>query len=210
MGWPINTKLICTNPELISSGTTFFEKIKEDFIWHEDDKPVYGGVSSEMHQELTKISENYPEEVFCRIDYYKSADNNADKTFGAYINGRYNTITTEPYYYFIPESFEGVDPEIDEQFKQHMMLYVRRIDLLKKTKDQITFDFPYDKDPSQQGFSSDFEVNWRNKEHTFHAYKDYGSEIEVNYKRIPKRVQKPKEPEEPSNDSDNEFDQLPF
>lgn len=208
MGWTIETKLSCTNPELICSGSTFIENTKDKLWRFEDGKPVFHIVDDNVKEELIRLSKEHPEEVFCQMHFYKYADNNIEKNFGAYINGRYNAVTSDPAYTFQPNSFEGVDSETYDRFQQHVLKYLKRLDLIKETKDQITTDFLNDQEPDEEGFTSYYMVVWENDEHEFTAFKRGFSGIEVIYKRKPKRALLQKSAK--SNDPYDEHDSFPF
>ena len=100
MGWPIETMVSSTNPELISSGSTFIQKNRNDLYKISYGKAYFRSFYGNLEAELIRLSINHPEEVFYTTLWRQEDDYDKIKYSGIYRDGRYHEIAVEPVYSF--------------------------------------------------------------------------------------------------------------
>ena len=184
MGYYVRTDLKCTNPELISSGSTFNEE------WSHELKEIKNGVTSYcckkqyLNDAVKELSKSHPTETFTGRTWIN--DNILEyRIYTAIIkNGIESIVDVEPGYSFL---FPPIDDEeyqsLIEEFKKHVDNYLKRIDLFHKGSDQgFEYNFLNDK-VDDNGFKSYYTITWGNDKHIFTATRRYPSLVMVDYQR---------------------------
>ena len=201
MGYYVRTDLKCTNPELISTGSTFNQE------WSHELQEIKNGITSYcsrkqyLNDAVKELSKLHPAETFTGRTWI---DDNFEeyRIYTAIIrNGIESIVDVEPGYTFL---FPPIDDEeyhgLIEGFKKHVDNYLKRIDLFHENSERgFEYDFLNDK-VDDNGFKSYYTITWGNDKHIFTAKRRYPSLVIVDYKRIiPENTNSKKEAGKASN-----------
>lgn len=183
MGYYSITNLSCTNPKILSSGSTYNQNTNSEFLGIENGKSHYRTWKSNMHQEILELSELHPDETFTETWWW---DENYLKRIlwtGVYFNGKYKELKMEPGYVFIEPSKGIVDDNLVKRFSEHVMLYVERINLIEEDPEKGTkFNF-LSHEMDGDGFCSHISITWENADHKFTAINKVGYMINIEYEK---------------------------
>ena len=132
MSYHSYTVLECTNPSLISSGSTFVKESNSKLLKIENNKSHFITWKSTMNNEIFRLSLIFPEDTFTENWHWD--DDIYDRIIYSYEykNGQCEVIGIEPDYLFF------IHPEIkwnDEHymaFREHVLEYLKRLDIVKK------------------------------------------------------------------------------
>ena len=191
MGFNYYTKLSCTNPEIIASGSTFNQKTNSELFEIVNGEVEYITRNSHMHNEILELSKLHPNETFtltmwCDEDLYECV-----QFTNEYTNGEFQVLKVEPRYIFFRRSTKDKQMnQLTDKFIEHVNRYLKRIDIIKKAPNGDTvFDIITDEE-DENGFWSSFTVTWQNNEHKFTAEKNGISYITIEYekKEAPKGI----------------------
>lgn len=182
MGYYSCTKLSCSKPEIIASGSTFNQNTTSELLEVKDGKAIYRTWKRSMLNEIYDLSELHPEETFTTTwwwdeDYYT-------RTFwtGVFINGKYKEVKVEPGYSFFQDTVRSVDEELINRFKDVLMKYVERINIVREDPEEgIVFDFLNEQNFFDDDFRSHFQIVWENKEHKFTGTNKIGLSFDIKY-----------------------------
>jgi hypothetical protein len=184
MGNRIGTKVKCTKPELLLSGSTFNNEWK-DFLFNvKDGVTEYYCRNDYLNEAISDLSKKNPEVTFTGVtwiddDYYDSIDY-------TYIvkNGDFNVVKEKPHYNFMYPPIENdVFKILLKKFIQHVIQYLERIDVIYENPNEgLVFDFLNDK-TDQEGFRSYVTITWENQDHKFMATKRFTSFVSIDYQR---------------------------
>lgn len=213
MGFYVGTKVSCTNPELLATGSTFNQEWFNSIVSIEKGVTFYHCSKTYLNDALAELSRSHPEVTFSGCtwidDDYEDAK---DYTF-ILRNGIYEYVDMAPHYQILFPVIEDEEyNSLTSRFVKQIEIYLQRIDIIKKTDEEdIVFDFPNDKE-DQDGFVSYYTITWENDIHKFTATKRFTSMVIVDYER--KNSVKKKEMEikkDPSDKGqDDVYENLPF
>jgi hypothetical protein len=214
MGYDVRTNLSCSNPEVISSGSTFNQE------WAKNLMEIDGGVFKYysrgyyLHDNIAALSKQYPDETFTGITWNDSDIYDRIKYTLIYKNGECKQVNCEPGYVYgvYNDNYYEMPTDLFERFKKHLHRYIERIDIVREDIEEgVVFDFLNNK-PDEDGFMSYYTIIWENDEHKFTATRRFTSQIAIKYEKkepLPGRhLEKDKELVEASHD--DLYDDLPF
>jgi len=195
MGFYVGTKVSCTKPELLATGSTFNQEWLDSIERIEDGITFYHCWKKYFNYALAELSRINPEVTFSGCtwiddDYYDAVD----LTF-ILKNGFYDYVDKAPHYQIL---FPFIEDEeyisLKNRFQKHIENYLQRIDIIRKDSENgVVFDFLNDIE-EQDGFSSYFTITWENEYHKFTATKRATSHVMVDYERkTPENAKSPKE-----------------
>jgi len=213
MGYRLGTKVKCTKPELLISGSTFYNEW-EDFLFEvKDGVTEYCCQKNYLNDALAELSRNNPEVTFSGCIWIDDDFENArDFTF-ILKNGIYDYIDMAPHYQILFPVIEDDEyNSLKDRFVRQLEIYLKRIDVIRKdAEEEVVFDFLNDKE-GQDGFVSYYTITWENDIHRFTATKRYTSQVIVDYQRkSPYKKEETKIEENHTYDNqDDMYDNLPF
>lgn len=182
MGYYSSTKLSCTRPELIASGSTFNQNTESELLEVKDGKALYRTWKSSMHNEIEELSRLYPEETFTITWWWNEDYFTRILWTGVFINGKYKEVKEEPGYSFFQNDVGSVDKELINRFQDVLMKYVERINIVREDPDEGTiFDIINDQNFFDDDFRSHFQIIWENKEHKFTGTNKDGFIFDIKY-----------------------------
>jgi hypothetical protein len=188
MGYRIGTKVKCSNPELLHSGSTFNNEWKDFLFDVKDGVTEYFCRNDYLNEAIIELSLQHPDVTFTGVtwiddDYYDSIDY-------TYIvkNGDFKIAKKEPHYNFMYQPLENDEYKpLLKKFIKQIFQYLERIDVIHEDpNDSTVFDFLNDK-ADKDGFQSYFTITWENDIHKFTATKRFTSLIIIDYQRKTKR-----------------------
>jgi len=186
------TNLSCTNPEIISSGSTFYKNTDSILLGSEDNVFHYLTDSSFMHEELIELSKIHPDQTFTATTWEDTEYYDRVIWRVIYHSGKWNEISKKPGYVFTYPI--NSDEELTKKFMARINLYLERIERTRHNiKGEKEFDLiSHEKD--NDGFSSYLTITWENQDHRFIATNKYGYMFEIEYQNKDKEnLQKLKE-----------------
>ncbi|MEX0981043.1 MAG: hypothetical protein WD577_07880, partial [Bacteroidales bacterium] len=180
------TKVKCTKPELLFTGSTFNNRWKDLILNVKDEVTEYYCRKEYLNCSLSELSKEHPEVIFSGTtwiaDDYESA---IDYTF-ILKDGSFEFIKRSPHYQILfPVIKDEEYNRLSIKFCEQIYQYLNRIDLVNEDADS-TFDFLNDKE-DEEGFKSYFTITWENKDHKFIATKRHISFVAVDYQRKNKK-----------------------
>ena len=184
MGYCWCTDVRCTNPDLISSGSTFNKKCEEFILSIESGTSKYYCIGQDFNDALFQYSREYPRETFTGVTWNDSDYYDCIKFTLVIKNGEYKQVKCEPcYLYGLRMNGYEIPKGLFERFKKHLKRYIERIDLVHPDpiKGEV-FDFLNDKE-DQDGFRLYYTITWENDKHKFTATKRFISFIMVEYQK---------------------------
>lgn len=214
MGYDVRTNLLCTNPTIIFSGSTFSQKWAKSLM--EIDKGVFKYCSRgySLHDDLVDLSKQYPNESFTGITWEDSNIYNRIKYTLIFKNGGCKQVNCEPGYVygFNNDNYYEMPTDLFERFKKHLDRYIERIDIVRENIEEgVVFDF-LNNNPDEDGFMSYYTITWENDEHKFTATRRFTSEITIKYEKKQSSANKRQEIEKELKESNEDYstDDLPF
>ena len=213
MGYYRGTKIKCSKPELLFTGSTFNSEWKDFIVGIESGVTFYHCRKNYFNNALAELSRSNPEVIFSGCtwiddDYYDAID----YTF-VLVNGTYEYVDMAPHYQILlPVINDEEYNSLANRFVKQIEIYLQRIDIIRKdSENEVFFDFLNDKE-EQDGFVSYFTITWENDIHKFTATKRFTSHVIVDYQR-----KNPVEKEQTKidkhlsdNNQDDSYESLPF
>jgi len=185
MGYTRGTKVTCTNPEILASGSTF------NIEWADFLNEINNGVAlyicrkDYLNDALIELSKQYPDETFSGVtwndDNYESA---IDYTFSIK-NGEREFIREAPHYTILFDEKDDKEYNtLKDRCREHILQYLNRVDNIKEDPEDGVFFDKLNDDEEEDGFISYLTITWANKEHYFSATKRYTSIVLVLHSRM--------------------------
>ena len=205
------TVLDCTNPELISSGSTFVkESLYSSLVKIENGKSHFITNKNTMDGEVFDLSIKHPEEIFTAEwhwdeDYYDCILYSFECK-----NGEFRKLAIKPGYIFVCPQRQIYSREQFSAFRDHVIKYLERLDLVKEKDGKFKIDkLNNEKDP--HGYESYITITYENDLYKWTATKKWISWIEVTCEKKEPVVDSLKEIEDKIKDDENsEYSDLPF
>lgn len=184
MGYYRATVLTCTNPDIIASGSTFFNEWKHAFWKIENGETYYVCRKEYFNDAVIILSKEHPSEIFTGKTWIDSDFSDCFCYTLVIKNGEYFVIDYEPYYQYMFPDIEDVEyNRLSTRFKEHIDKYIKRLDIvLEEQESGKEYDILNDK-KDDEGFISHYTITWENDQHLFTATKRYTSEIIVSYEK---------------------------
>lgn len=184
MGYNTQTNVICTNPCLIGSGSTFNQQWADCILEIKSGSTSYYCSKEYLNDAIIELSKKHPEETFTGVTWNDSDFETCIKYTLIIKNGEYEVVKMEPeYQVFFPVIEDNEYKRLSSRFRDHIALYLKRLDILKNDPiDGYKIDILNDKKDSD-GFKSYFVIIWENGEHRFTATKRFISQVVVGYEK---------------------------
>lgn len=210
------TKLECTNPELISSGSTFVKESNSMLLEINEGKSHFLTWKNTMQEEIIKLSLSHPEETFTAECHWDNEYYDRIQYFFEYKNGNYRQLGIKPGYVFVYSGdihFSQNQYQISA-FQNHVIKYLERLDLVKESDGEFKID-RLNNEKDRNGFQSYITITVEDDLYKWTATKKWISWIEVTCEKKEPRVAQKKKYEDkkvdcPDSASDQDYEDLPF
>jgi hypothetical protein len=205
------TVLECTNPELISSGSTFVkESLYSSLFKIENGKSHFLTNSKTMYREIFDLSIKNPAESFTGEWHW-------DEDYWDCIlyrfeckNGEFKSLGIKPGYVFFGPENQICSKEDFSAFRDHVIKYLERLDFVKEQDGKYKID-KLNNEKDQNGYESYITITYENDLYKWTATKKWISWIEVTCEKKEPKVDPLKKFEEKLKVNDTaEYDDLPF
>jgi len=172
------TKLECTNPELISSASTFVKESNSMLLKITEGKSHFLTRKGTMVSEIFELSRNHPKETFTvewhwDDDYYDCILYSFECK-----NGEFSKLAIKPGYIFVCPQPQIYSKEQFSAFQDHVIKYLDRLDLVKEKDGKYKIDKLNNK-KDQYGYESFITITYENDLYKWTATKKWISWIEV-------------------------------
>jgi hypothetical protein len=205
------TVLECTNPELISSGSTFVkESLYSSLVKIENGKSHFITNKNTMDGEIFELSLKHPKETFTGEwswdeDYYDCILHSFECK-----NGEFTKLAIKPGYVFVGPQTQIYSREQFSAFKDHVIKYLERLDLVTEKDGKFKID-KLNNEKDQHGYESYITITYENDLYKWTATKKWISWIEVTCEKKEPIVDPLKEFEDEIKDNENpDYFDLPF
>jgi len=204
------TVLECTNPELISSGSTFVKESHYSLLLKiENGKSHFITSKNTMDGEIFDLSKNHPEETFTAECHWD--EDFADCVLYRFecINGEFKNLGIKPGYVFIGPENQICTEEEFSAFRVHVLKYLQRLDIINEKDGKYKIDkLNNEKD---NGYESYITITYENDLYKWTATKKWISWIEVTCEKKEPKADPLKNLENKMKWNDNEeYGDLPF
>ena len=180
------TVLECTNPELICSGSTFVNESHSELLKIHDGKSHFSTWKNTMDDEIIELSKKHPEETFTAECHWANEYYNRIIYLFEYKNGKYKELERKPGYMFF--LVDGNIPSEEEYcaFKNHVLKYLERIDIVKKFDGDFIID-KLNNEKNKDGYESFIIIVYEND-----LYKWTAEKTGISYIRVSVEKKEPK------------------
>jgi hypothetical protein len=212
MSYYAYTVLECTNPELISSGSTYVkESHYSKLLKVEKGKSHFLTIRKTMHGEIFDLSIKHPEETF--TGEWEWDEDYWDRILYRFEckNGEFKNLGIKPGYMFFCHENQIYSKEDYSAFRDHVIRYLERLDIVKEQQDGKYVIDKLNNEKDQNGYESYITITYENDLYKWTATKKWISWIEVTCEKKEPKVDPLKELENKMKCNDNEeYDDLPF
>jgi hypothetical protein len=204
------TILECTNPDLISSGSTFVkESLYSLLVKIENGKSHFITNRNIMDGEIFELSKKHPEETFTAEWHWDEDDCNCILYSFECKNGEFRKLAIKPGYIFIFPQRQIYSREQFSAFKDHVIKYLERLDLVKEKDGKFKID-KLNNEKDQHGYESYITITYENDLYKWTATKKWISWIEVTFEKKEPKINPLEEYENKRRFDLNDSDELPF
>ena len=179
------TVLESTNPELISTGSTFANETTSEFVRFYNNQAHFLTKKNTMDVELLQLSRKYPGEIFTAERQIHHAHIERFIYCFEYQNGYCKEVSRKPGYLFFESESEIPNMEEYSAFQDHVLQYLKRLDIINEEK-----GFMLDKlnnEKNRYGYESYITITYENEQYRWTAEKKGISHIHVRVeKKMPK------------------------
>ncbi len=210
MSYHSYTVLECTKPELISSGSTFVKESNSKLLQIVNGKSHFLTWKNTMDAEIIRLSTRYPDETFnarCHWD-----DDIYDRIIYhmEYKNGKCRETAREPGYVFVCYEKEIPDAKILSDFREHVLQYLKRLDIVKGIEEGFRID-KLNNEKDENGYESYITITYENDLYRLTATKKWISYVEISVEKKEPEIDILKEIENRvRSEVDGEYNELPF
>jgi hypothetical protein len=192
MSYHAYTILECTNPSLISSGSTFVEESNSVLLKIENNKSHFDTNRNSMEYEIYRISIIYPEETFtAKWHWGDDVDNRIVYTV-EFKDGKHKVLGIEPdYFFFMPGNISPSD-EHAKAFRDHVLEYLNRLDYVNKVSGDFEIDI-LSNEKDRYGYKSQITITYENDQYKWTATRTGISFIEVTVEEKESRIHNSRE-----------------
>jgi len=211
MSYHSYTVLECINPELISSGSTFVKESKSELLDVIKGKSHFLTCTNTMDEEIISLSLKFPEETFTAECHWEHLYYDRITYFFEYKNGKCKETAREPGYVFIGPLVEELpDGEDFSAFRDHVLQYLERLDIVKGAEEGFRID-KLNNEKDKHGYESYITITYENDQYKWTATKKGISYILVSVEKKQHRIEIQKETADNTRLLANEdYDNLPF
>ena len=189
MGYYRGTRVACTDPDLIATGSTFNQEWKDFILARENGETIYHCRKEYLNDAIVELSKQHPDVTFTGVTWTDDDFEDCVEFTSIIKNGKEDVVNMAPHYQILFPVIEDDEYKaLTGRFKEVIDLYLNRIDIVREDPDEgVVFDFLNDKKDAE-GFKSYYTIMWENDEHIFSATKRYTSQVIVGYeKKQPKK-----------------------
>jgi hypothetical protein len=204
------TVLESTNQELISPASTFVKGSNSELLKIEDGKSHFSTWKNTMDDEIIELSKLHPEETFTAECHWANEYYNRIIYLFEYRNGKCKELQRCPGYMFF--LVEGDIPSEEEYsaFRNHVLKYLRRLDIVKKEDGDFIID-KLNNEQDKNGYESFITIVYENDLYKWTAEKTGISYIRVSVEKKEPKIDLLREYEDNLENRENgDYDGLPF
>ena len=183
------TRVTCTDPDLIASGSTFNQEWKDFILAIKNGETIYHCRKEYLNDAIVELSKQHPDVTFTGVTWTDDDFEDCVEFTSIIKNGKVDVVNMAPHYQILfPVIDDAEYNSLIDRFKEHIDQYLKRLDIVREDpEDGVAFDFLNDK-KEKDGFKSYYTITWENDEHRFTATKRYTSHVIVGYeKKQPKK-----------------------
>jgi hypothetical protein len=199
MGYYRGTRVSCTKPELLASGSTFNQKWADFIVSIMSGVTYYHCRKEYLNDAIVELSKQHPDVTFTGVTWTDDDFQDSVEFTSIIKNGKEEEVKIAPHYQIL---FPVIDDDeynrLSIRFGDHIELYLNRLDIIKDDPiEGQVIDILNDK-KDEEGFKSYITITWENDKHRFTATKRYTSQVIVDYHR-----KKPESNEHAGNEKDS-------
>ena len=210
MSYNAYTVLECTNPELISSGSTFVNESYSKLLKIENGKSHFITNKTTMIGEIYALSMKHPNETFTAEWHWDEDYYDCILYLFECKNGEFKELGLKPGYGFLYPSSIPVNKEEQLAFQNHVLEYLNRLDIVVEKDRHFTLDKINNK-KDKHGYKSYFTITYENELYKWTATRTGTTCVEVSIEeKLPKTGSLNDNEYKTSNDENSEYDELPF
>lgn len=172
------TILESTNPELLSSGSTFVKESNSELLKIKEGKAHFLTWKATMDDEIIKLSLKHSGETFTAEFNWDSEYYNRRIYFLEYKNGECRQLGIEPGYLFMCPEREIFNEEHYSALREHVLEYFKRLDIVKAKNGEFDID-TLGESQNQYGYKSYITITYENDIYKWTATRVSLSMIEV-------------------------------
>jgi hypothetical protein len=172
------TILESTNPELLSSGSTFVKESNSELLKIKEGKAHFLTWKDTMDDEINKLSLKHSGETFTAEFNWDSEYYNRKIYFLEYKNGECRQVGIEPGYLFMCPEREIFNEEHYSALREHVLEYFKRLDIVKAENGKFEID-TLGESQNQYGYKSYITITYENDIYKWTATRVSLSMIEV-------------------------------
>jgi hypothetical protein len=172
------TILESTNPELLSSGSTFVKESNSELLKIKEGKAHFLTWKDTMDDEIIKLSLKHSGETFTAEFNWDSEYYNRRIYFLEYKNGECRQLGIEPGYLFMCPEREIFNEEHYSALREHVLEYFKRLDIVKAENGKFEID-TLGESQNQYGYKSYITITYENDIYKWTATRVSLSMIEV-------------------------------
>ncbi len=180
------TVLECTNPELISSGSTFVKDSDSDLLWIKNNKSHFFAWENNIENEIIELSLKFPEETFTAKWHWDHEHYDRIIYTYEYKNGNCKVLGIEPAYLFFITADIYRHYEHYEVFRNHVLEYLHRLDIVKIVNGGFELD-KLNNERDEYGYESYITITSENDQ-----FKWIAERIGISYIRISVEKKEPR------------------
>jgi hypothetical protein len=180
------TILESTNPELLSSGSTFVKESNSELLKIKESKAHFLTWKATMDNEIIKLSLKHSGETFTAECHWANEYYNRIIYLFEYRNGKCKELQRCPGYMFFLVDGDIPSEEEYSAFRNHVLKYLRRLDIVKKEDGDFIID-KLNNEQDKNGYESFITIVYENDLYKWTAEKTGISYIRVS---VEKRSQK--------------------
>ena len=204
------TVLECTNPELISSASTFVKESNSKLLHIIKGKPHFLTRKGTMDGEIFELSLKHPEETFTAECHWDEDYYDCILYLFEYKNGECKQLGIEPGYVFFLIAGNIPSKEEYSAFRKHVLKYLNRLDIVKKEDGHFIID-KLNNEEDQNGYESYITITYENNYYKWTAEKTGISYIRVTVEKKEPKILRIKEFEDKMSINENKkYGELPF
>jgi hypothetical protein len=210
MSYYAYTILECTNPKLISSGSTFVNESHSELLKIHDGKSHFSTWKNTMDDEIIELSKKHPEETFTAECHWANEYYDRILYYFEYRNGKCRELGIKPGYMFFLIAGNIPSEEEYSAFRNHVCKYLKRLDIVKKKDGDFIID-KLNNEIDRNGYESYITIAYENDLYKWTAEKTGISYIRVTVEKKEPKIDHLKEYEDKMKNSENEDnDNFPF
>ena len=210
MSYYAYTILECSNPELISSGSTFVNESYSELLKIQNGKSHFITNKRTMEAEIYELSMKHPNETFTAEWHWDEDYYDCILYLFECKNGEFKELDLKPGYMFYYPPSILVSKEEQLAFQNHVLEYLNRLDIVVEIDGYFILDKLNTKQ-DKYGYASYITITYENDLYKWTATRTGTTCIEVSIgKKVPKTVSLKEKENKTSIDENSDYDDLPF